>query len=146
MKDKRLLLRVIFKLMSFVGLGFVIYMLFSGFFDDENTSVIYINVSKINKGEVNYFSIENKKLLVLHRIDALKNKNPHKTSEYFIAYAYDPVYGCAIEFKGEYFKSVCIDIKYDLQGRVYENTRSARDLILPKYNFIDAYTVAVEIN
>ncbi len=147
MKDKKLLLRVVFKLMSLAGLGFVIYILFAGFIGaDKDESIIYIDISKISKGEVNYFEVINKKLLVLRRTEAMLNQLPHQNSEYFIAYAYDPVFGCAVEFINNYFKSVCVDIKYDLAGRVYKNSRSARNLIEPEYKFSGSGQVVILVN
>ena len=147
MKDKKLLLRVVFKLMSLAGLGFVIYILLAGFIDnDKNESIIYIDISKINKGKVDYFDVMNKKLLVLRRTEAMLSKLPLQNKEYFIAYAYDPVFGCAVELVNDYFKSVCVDIKYDLAGRVYKNNRSARNLIVPEYKFVGPKLVTIQSN
>jgi len=146
MKDKKLLLRVVLKLMGLTGLGFVVYILFAGFVSNDDKNIVYIDISKVREGKVEYFDVLNKKILVLHRTESMLEKLAYKKSEFFIAYAYDPIFGCAVEFFGEYFKSVCVDIKYDLAGQVYETNRSARNLIVPEHKLLESNQVMIWSN
>ena len=75
MKDKKLFLRVMVKLMSLAALGFVFYMLFAGLFDDgNNLDAIYIDISEVDQDEVRYFDVSSKKILVLHRSKTMLKK------------------------------------------------------------------------
>jgi len=162
MQDRKLILRVAIKLMAFVAVSLLGYVFFSAMINDQQiereTEVVHIDVSSIKPGEVKFFNVLNKKLLVLHRTpemlntldggnnellkdvstgDLANNLNKKYRSfspKYFVAYAYDPFYGCEIKLSADIFVPVCIDLKYDLSGRVYKSRRAEDNLIVPRHD------------
>ena len=160
MLDKKTTLRLALKLMSLMGLGFLAYILLAGLIGDdvsEQVSVV-IDITDLKSGEVKYYSIERGKLLVLKRTsemiaDLTENQlmdtygfkaeqnlpvtmHPVFRSvgeDVFVAYSFDPFYRCDIEFNETYFKSTCIDVTYNLAGRVYKGRHAQGNLIVPVY-------------
>ena len=147
--------------MMAISLLIMIYVLMAGLFDfdmgGQKKQVINIDLSGIQKEEIKYFSVLNKKILVLRRSQKMLEKllgtdiglyniqsemNARKwpeaayrstQAEYFVAYAYDPFYGCDIELRDEFLRPVCIDLRYDLAGRVYKSARAEDNLEIPDY-------------
>jgi hypothetical protein len=173
MKDKKLILRVAIKLMTIIAISSVLYVFFSGLMNNKSEkglSVVQIDVSEMKPGDVKFFNGFNKKLLVLYRSadmlaeldktdnDLLKdistNKLPDKLNnqyrsfspEYFVAYAYDPFYGCEIKLSGYSFVPVCINLKYDLAGRVYKSSRAEENMIVPEHNMKSGMMINVYNN
>ena len=153
MKDKKLLLRVGIKLMSLVALLFLLYILFAGMAgnddDAESVTEIHFDISGLKPGDIKYFPVDSREILVLYRTKEMigrllqqSSASPRQslrsaTPEYFVAYAYDPVYGCKIKLQQSVLKPVCIDVQYDLSGRVLKNARTDQDLLVPKYEIDD---------
>jgi hypothetical protein len=161
MTDKKIILRVAFKLMAATAILTLVYIFMAGLFTSPNTnrsaSILRIDISAIQAGDIQYFDVGNKKLLVLHRSHAMlariDKNSAHLFSraaannladnmderyrslipEYFIAYAYEPFYGCAVSLANDVFIPVCINLKYDLSGRVYKHRRAEENLIVPSY-------------
>ena len=152
MADKKLLLRVSVKLMAWIGIAFVIYVLFSGLLRHENDAAkpeaLLLDIRELKPGAIKYFSVDRRNVLVLYRteemISELKRAGKNKTDrifrsvvpEYFVAYAYDPFYGCNLKKMEKYFQSICVDVKYDFSGKVYKSAKSDKDLIVPEYEII----------
>ncbi len=146
--------------MTAVAVGVIVYVLFSGLFSNQGTEreIVHIDVSAIKPGETRLFNAFNKKLLILHRNSAMINMLDSDNSKllkdvstddladnlnkkyrsflpkYFVAYAYDPFYGCEIKLSADVFIPVCIDLKYDLSGRVYRSSRAEENLIVPRHD------------
>lgn len=160
MKDRKLMLRVAIKLMTIIAAGSVVYVLLLALIgrdDSVKDEIVSIDVSTIKPGEVKFFNVFNRRLLVLYRTAEMLNdldkandtllkhapskkaaKNPlikyrSYAAKYFVAYAYDPFYGCEIKLSNNVFVPVCVDVKYDLSGRVYQSRRAEEDLIVPSH-------------
>jgi len=162
MTDKKLILRVALKLMALTAAAVVIYVFFYGMFGSNSTErgavILHVDVSAIKPGEIKYFKVLNKKLLVLHRnkemlellnnsdmgllkdastadmADNMNAKYRSFTARYFVAWAYDAFYGCDIKLKEMFLEPVCIDLKYDLAGRVLKSGRAEANLIVPAHD------------
>ena len=162
MTDKKLILRVALKLMTLAAATVVIYVFFYGLFGSHDVKrgdlLLSVDVSEIKPGEIKYFNVLNKKLLVLHRsgdmldqldqsdVGLLKDTSTNDlaanmnvkyrsaTASYFVAYAYDAFYGCDVKLKGMFFVPVCIDLKYDLTGRALKSSRAENNLIVPTHD------------
>lgn len=160
--DKKLILRVLLKLMTAILVIAVSYVFISALSDNQGNnktaSSKRIDVSAIKPGEVKYFTAFNKKILVLYRTDVMlkqldeadvsllkrisaddlaDNMNATYrsiTPRYFVAYAYDPFYGCEIRLSDKGLSPVCIDLKYDWSGRVYKSRRAEDNLKVPRYD------------
>ncbi|TNF37567.1 MAG: hypothetical protein EP315_02500 [Gammaproteobacteria bacterium] len=156
MQDKKLALRVVTKLFALVAVAFVAYIFFAGFVDNSEETLV-IDVNRIAPGEVEFFSAGKRRLLVLHRspeqLLALQNDYPSATDhhravkpEYFVSWAYDPFFGCAIEYRQIYFKSICVNKHFDLSGRVFKGESAEQDLIVPVYQFLDDSHIQVSID
>lgn len=153
MTDKKLLLRVSIKLMFFISFVFVTYILFSGLSTNEKevsgAKILQLDISDLEPGDIKYFSIDSRKILVLFRTESmaqeLKKTMPEREDgfvfrsmvpEYFVAFAYDPFYGCPVEMGDGFFKASCVDVKYDFSGRVYQSTQADSDLVVPNYEVV----------
>ena len=172
MKDNRLILRVVMKIMALVGVGFLLYVLFSGLFVSQQpvNSVGLIELSGIAPGSVSYYQLERRRLLVLWRdADQLNAISGHDAQlydsgsagnmpagldktyrsylpEYFVAYAYDPYYGCDIRFNQQVqrFQAVCANVEYDLAGRVYKGSAVQQNLIVPDYEINNQHQLLLQ--
>lgn len=160
MIDRKQTLRVATKLMSVFGIGFLVYALMMGLFSDGESKQanVVINVADLQPGTAKVYSIPTGKLLVLKRSQAMINELEanvdsvlyafkakqnladamdsvfrSKSKELFVAYGIDPFYRCDIEFTGSAFKSVCVDVNYNLAGRVYKGRHAEGNLIVPDY-------------
>lgn len=172
MINKKLILRVGFKLMTIIAVISLGYVFFSGLSYERNTGkevdVMRLDIANIKPGEVKYFNVGDRKLLILHRsremLDKIEKREDRLFKEssssnlaegmnirfrsmaetYLVAYAYDPFYGCEVQLSEDVFIPVCVDIKYDLTGRVYTSRRAEENLIVPNYEvqsdrYIDVY-------
>lgn len=174
MIDKKLILRAAIKLMSIIAISLTAYVFILSLTDNKNAQegmpAIQIDASKIKPGEVHYFKLNNKKLMVLHRSsemleqldsgddgllkdfsdsgldDGLNKKYRSFSKSYFVAYAYDPFYGCDIKLSGYAFVPVCIDLKYDLSGRVFKSRRAEQNLIVPKHDIKNKTLINIQNN
>ena len=138
--------------------GFLLYVFFVGLVGDANEDeTVRLDVSTIAPGNVEFFNVGKRRLLVLHRspeqIAVLENANQQTNAiyrsvhpQYFVAWAHDPFFGCAIEYKQNSFKAICVNNNYDLAGRVLKGDASASDLIVPDYQFVDADRISMTIN
>ena len=163
MIDRKQNLRIATKLMSLLGIGFLVYALMMGLFSDGESKQanVVINVADLQPGTVKVYSVPKGKLLVLKRSQAMiseleENANSalyafkakqnladamdavfrSKSKELFVAYGIDPFYRCDIEFTGSAFKSVCVDVNYNLAGRVYKGRHAEGNLIVPDYELM----------
>ena len=171
MADKKLVLRVVIKLMSLAVVGFFLYVLLTGLFNDENKQLAgaVIDVSQIQPGEYQVFDNGSRKILLLRRteqqlvtikdlsdelydVDSSRDLPSGLSTLYrsikpelFVAYAYDPFFGCGIEVdnKAEQINSICSAVKYDFSGRIYKGSASQSNLIIPEYHYIDDNTVVI---
>ena len=157
--------------MTIIAIGSIIYVFFSGLMNNESEkglTVVQLDVSKMKPGDIKFFNVFNKKLLVLYRStemlseldnidngllrdistndlsDKLNNKYRSFSPKYFVAYAYDPFYGCEIKLSGYSFVPLCINLKYDLAGRVYKSSRAEENMLVPEHDIksnmmIDVY-------
>ena len=160
MIDKRLSLRVATKLMSLLGIGFVVYVFMADLFSggEIKPSKVILDVADQQAGTVKVYPVVTGKVLVLKRTRAMINDlqmdndsavyafdarqnladamHPvfrSEIKEIFVAYAIDPFYRCDIEFTGKAFRSVCVDVKYNLAGRAYKGVNVEGNLIVPAY-------------
>lgn len=171
MIDKKQLLRVMLKLMSLSGLCFLGYMFFAGLLmdGDDAPSYLLIDVVDIGPGEIKRYSTDVGELLILHRTDQMlqelvsdkkdayafdasqnlaENMHPvfrSRQKRLFVAYAMDPFYRCAVDYDGMSFKSVCVDVKYNLAGRVYKSSHAQGNLIVPDYQLLPSGKLQISI-
>ncbi len=143
--------------MSLVMAGFLVYIFFIGLLGEaEKVEALLLDVSDISPGEHKVFNAGKRKLLVLHRtpenIASLKNSTTVESDvfrsrqpRYFVAWAYDPILGCAIEYQQDAFKSVCANNYYDLAGRVIKGAATADDLRVPDYRFVDDAHISINV-
>lgn len=158
MTDKKQTLRVVVKLMSLVMVGFLVYVFLIGLVgESEPMETLMIDVREIAPGEVKVFNAGKRKLLVLHRspeqLASMKNTylsddNIYRSVQpgYFVAWAYDPFLGCAIEYQLNAFKAICANNFYDLAGRSSAEDVTTTDLQIPEYQFVDNYHIEVNID
>ena len=158
MNDKKQTLRVATKLMMLIMAGFLLYVFFVGLIGDaDEAETVELDVSTIAPGNVEFFNVGKRRLLVLHRspeqIAALVNADQRTSNayrsvrpQYFMAWAYDPFFGCDIEYQQTSFKAVCVNNYYDLAGKILNGDVSARDLIVPDYQFVCADRISITIN
>ena len=168
--ERILILRVAFKLMSAMAVAVVVYVILMAVFgrhsDVNSPAMIRLDVSDIGVGEIKYFDVLNKQLLVLHRssemitaIEQINNKLKKdsdsdsmrklfrsESEKYFVAYAHDPFYGCKIELSKSMLKPVCINLQYDLTGRPYNDVRDQEMLLVPEYKMETATSIIVNAN
>ena len=162
MTDKKLLLRVMLKLMAISAIIVVSYVLLVSLINNRefsgDSASVRIDVSDIEPGKVKYFSVYGRRLMVLHRneemikqidtrkeslfkessqvnlADNLNEKYRSYSAQYFVAYAYDPFYGCEVKLSGNELRPVCVKLSYDLTGRIYQSSRAETNLIVPLHN------------
>lgn len=136
MTDKRLLLRVMAKLMVLAGVLFVVYVFFAGWVEtDSPLRTLDIDVSAIEPGEAGYFTLGQRRLVVVNR-----GADGRDGAEgYFVAYGRDTVYGCELRLEGSpgRLKSQCADVEYRLDGRLIRGTPYHEDLKSPAYQWLD---------
>ena len=138
--------------------GFMLYVFFVGLIgeSDEVESVL-VDISGIKPGDVKLYRVGKRKLLVLHRSTeqiALLNNVGRQNNviyrsvrpQYFLAWAYDPFFGCDLEYLQNSFKAICVSNYYDLAGRLLNGDASARELIVPDYRFEDDYRISVKVD
>ena len=172
MADRKQLLRVTTKFMSLLGLGFLVYVFMPGLFSDgesEQTNIV-IDIVDLQPGAVRVYSIATGKLLVLKRTPAMiaeleaddsgayafESKQNlatamhpvfrSRTKELFVAYGIDPFYRCEVELIAASFKSVCVDVNYNLAGRVYKGRHAQANLIVPDYEVREAEKLVIIID
>lgn len=150
------------KLMALTGLTLFAYAFLSGLWvsepGDEARVQVELDLSGINPGELKLFDLGRRTLLVLHRTPAMleaiarqdvaqllaydsvrnqpagmDNRYRSRQDRYFVAYAFDPFYGCGIELAGDMFKSICVDARYNLAGHAYKQSQAQANLIVPDY-------------
>lgn len=160
MVDRKQSLRVATKLMFLLGMASLIYVFMAGLLstgESEQANVV-IDVEQLQPGTAKVYSIATGKLLVLKRsramIAELEAKDDSgvyafdekqnladdmdlvfrsRSKALFVAYGIDPFYRCDVLFTGTTFKSVCVDVKYNLAGRVYKGRHAQGNLIVPDY-------------
>jgi len=170
-QKSKLVYRLIVKLMAITGIVFVAYMFSAAFIaDDSDPAFVFIDIKDIKPGEVKYFSVNGFKVLVLKRtelmIEEIKNSKEEGfifesgqnlsdemnarfrslEENMFVAYAYDPFYGCDIELKNSIFKSVCVDARYNLVGRAIRGSKAQANLIVPSYQVAGESGIKLKLN
>lgn len=129
MKDKKLILRVITKLLATFALLVMAYVFMLGLLSNENgvsdEKMVLLDVSELKQNEVKFFEHGRRKILVLHGI----------SGEYLVAYANDPVFGCPVEWQQGKFISVCNGSEFDADGKVYPGQATDEDLKLLDFEF-----------
>jgi len=161
MESQRQLLRVSVKLMGLTVIVFFIYILFSGMFassDESKEVAATFDISMMAAGELKQIKFNGRDILLLRRDDnmmqALLQPNPQlyknivlkkPVSEWFVAYAFDPLLGCEVKFSKDQFRSVCGGQQYDLAGRPYKNQQSQMELLQPAYK-VDAQQLMIFSN
>lgn len=162
MAGTKQILRVIVKLMALIGLALFGYAFLSGLQvtepGDKVAAQVELDLADIHPGELKLYPLGRRTLLVLHRTPAMleaiarqqatqllahdsESNQPagmdrrfrSQQEKYFVAYAMDPFYGCAIEFEDAMFKSVCVNARYDLAGRAYKQSQAQANMIVPDY-------------
>ena len=117
-----LILRATLKILSSISILWLVYIFMAGFFDSSETDTnieTSFDLASVKKEEATYFKVKDRELLII-----LKNKN------YSIFWAYDPIYGCRLEYIEKFIKPVCIDIEYNLHGF---NSDKSQQLLIPEY-------------
>lgn len=108
MANNKLLLRVIFKVLTTLSLLWLVYVFTAGFFtspDTEEKKNYNFDLSSLKNNHSVYYKINRRELLVI------------KTQEkHVVFWAQDPTYGCRLEYNNSVIKPVCIDIEYKLDG------------------------------
>ena len=138
MRDTKQILRVVLKLMASVGLLWLTYVFVSGLFvvresaTEKFTSIELLPV--MQQGEVRFIQLGRRKLLVVY------------DQHYYVAWADDPVYGCAIEYlqAKQRFKSICVESWFDMQGHVMPGSKTEVDLKVPSYSITDDNRLVIE--
>lgn len=173
MADRKAGLRIATKLMAILGLSFVIYVLMAGLMTDSHKQPanIVIDIAALKPGVVGYFDSPSGRILVLKRTESMiaemeqnqwtgdyayeaeqnlaENMHPVFRSaekELFVAYAIDPFFRCEVEFTGLIFKSICVDVDYNLAGRAYRGSHSQGNLIVPAYQLLSAERLKVMLD
>ena len=96
---------------------------------------------------LNLMSVQSRRVAALVNADQ-RTSNAYRSvrPQYFMAWAYDPFFGCDIEYQQTSFKAVCVNNYYDLAGKILNGDVSARDLIVPDYQFVGADRISITIN
>ncbi len=142
-RDRRLVLRVLVKLMILACLSFAAYVLVAGiFWQETGTEELVIDVGAIEAGKAGYFQVGSRRLLVVGK--------PQETtggSSYLVVWAEDPIYGCDLRLQKEStrLKAVCADVVYDLEGRLLRGGVHHEDLVSPPYRRLDAHRLAIRL-
>ncbi len=127
MIERRYLLLYTYKIFVYVSIAAVIYVFTAGLFtsptlEDDSAEKPHLSFSldTLTNSSHAYFKTERREILVI------------KTSDtYSVFWANDPIYGCRLEFAGDFIKPICIDIKYDLNG---ESNDKRHQLDSPDYS------------
>jgi len=120
--NRILILRVTLKILTAIAFIWFAYIFTSGFFDiteTEEPELYTFNLSLIAEDSSVYYKTENRDIL------AIKHQG-----KFYIFWAYDPVYGCRLEYKNLIIRPVCIDIKYNLDGY---NADKTQQLLAPDF-------------
>ena len=129
LKDKKLILRVITKLLATFALLVMAYVFMLGLLSNENgvsdEKMLLLDVSELKLNEVKFFEHGRRKILVLRG----------SSGEYLVAYANDPVFGCPIDWRNGKFVSICNGAEFDSDGKVYPGQATDEDLELLDFEF-----------
>ena len=155
MNSQKQLLRVLLKLMSFVAVSCFLYVFISGLLSNGDSVLVkelVFDLPQIPEGGFTTLSVNNRKLLLLHLSDAMRQnlKRPdaalyrrdsyrnEELQEWLAVYAIDPLFGCEIELSQDkrIFQAVCSPQKYNLAGRPYSHQQSQLDLLRPEYKIL----------
>jgi len=120
--NRILFLRVTLKILTSIAFIWLVYIFTSGFFDNiatEEPEFYTFNLSSITEDSSVYYKTENREIL------AIKHQE-----KFFIFWAYDPVYGCRLEYENLIIRPVCININYNLDGY---NAEKTQQLLIPDY-------------
>ena len=117
MTDNRLILRASLKLLSAIALLWLAYVFFAGLLtgSDRSNRQFTFDLSSLQDNQAAYFKTDTRKLLVIH-----------KHNNFSVFWANDPVYGCQLEYNGNFIKPVCIDIQYTLDGYSIDRQQQLR--------------------
>ena len=138
MYDTKQILRVILKLMSAAALLWLAYIFVAGLFDrpgSEIKNLLSFDLTpEMKAGEVRFFQAGRRKLLVAY------------DKEYYVGWADDPTYGCAIEYRQDErrLKSVCVESWFDLQGHVMAGSKTEVDLKSPAYQISEGRKLVLQ--
>ena len=121
MSDNKLLLRVALKLFAGFSILWLVYILLAGLFiSNEKSAETYLfDISSLKNNQARYFFVNGRELLVIKQVDTVS-----------AFWANDPIYGCRLEFSGEFIRPVCIEIFYGLDG--YSKERD-QWLLMPEF-------------
>ncbi|MDH5483703.1 MAG: hypothetical protein OEY43_00580 [Gammaproteobacteria bacterium] len=137
MSDTKQILRVVLKLMAGFALAWLMYVFLSGLMLGPDTGESHqysFELGSMQPGEVKYMQAGRRKLVVVYG------------TQYYVAWAIDPVYGCPLEYQQEKqeFKSACVESRFDLQGRVIAGSKTELDLKGPKYRITPGSVLYVD--
>ncbi len=173
--NRRQLLRVATKLMTLVALGFIVsvfVMSLSSTLRPEAVDTMTVEVSELAPGELMVIDWNGRPVIILRRNDAIldklqllgdaladpesrhsrqpsaaKNQRRSLRSEFFVAFAYSPDFGCPVKYvdvnetgpSGRIwyggFQDQCRGYWYDLAGRVYKDQDAWRNLEIPPHQW-----------
>jgi len=129
MIERRYLLLYTYKAFIYLSIAAVIYIFIVGLFsptitDGPTDKKMHrsFSLASLKNNSHTYFKIDRRELLVIKTND-----------KYSVFWAYDPIYGCRLEFLNPVIKPVCIDIQYNLDGFSTENNQL---LLKPEYEII----------
>jgi len=117
-----LFLRATLKIFTALAFIWLAYIFTSGLFDytgsEDNEFSVFILPSISKEGSV-YYKLDNREILAVNH-----------QGKFFIYWAYDPIYGCRLEYENLIIKPVCINIEYNLDGY---NSDKTQQLLSPDY-------------
>jgi ubiquinol-cytochrome c reductase iron-sulfur subunit len=167
--DRRFYLRVAAKLLALLALGAFALILLSGLLPERERSQPGFRIAAAGVAELLRLDWGGRRVLVLRRDPAAvahlsdlnaaladpesrQSEQPANaangarsdTAEFFVAFDYDPDFGCPVEFVTAAetvpvtpwlggFRAPCSGSWFDLAGRVYRDQRTARNLRIPPH-------------
>lgn len=144
-EDKKLLLRVMVKLMMLVSVLLFAYVMVVGILTGppKAPETITMDVSKLAPGQVRYLRAGSRWYMVIYRREIA---DPEEA--YVVLQGQDNIYGCQVmlEAGDHVLRSVCADVKYDLDGRLLQGTRDHEDLRRPVHQWVDQQHVLIHLD
>ena len=153
MSERRKVLGGMVKLMGVGVIVFFVYIFVRAIFGttgDQYREQIILELPALSPGQMQYLQVQGRELMVLHRdnrmkqalsqfnnglYDAASQTIEENLSDWFVAYALDPLFGCRLELSESrlFFQAQCSPQKYDLAGRPYKGQQSQLPLRIPEY-------------
>lgn len=140
MADKRQVYRLILQVMSYIGVGAILWVMFSSAFvghrDDERANPverIEMSLQQLKSGEMTHVMWMGKKVSVLHQRDGEKTST--KMPPYYVFFNVGDSGNCPLFFAGKRLKDTCTGTLYDQNGQPIGRSR-ADDLVSPPHYFL----------